>query len=100
MGSIVSESIDGESIDGENRIWGSTDGENKTGADYKTLDNNQTGSIDDIHRILILHSLLHPILQFQEIPIHLLALYTSPFLRIAAFQESHGYYIIWITFFK
>ena len=38
-GSIVSGSIDGGSIDEEN----------KTGADYKILDNNQTGSIDDNH---------------------------------------------------
>lgn len=39
-GNIVSGSIGVGSIDGENRIWGSTDGENKTGADYKILDNN------------------------------------------------------------
>ena len=58
----------------ENRIWGSTDVENKTVVGYRTLENNQPGSIDENRRILLLHSLLYPILQFQEIPIRLVAL--------------------------
>ena len=33
----------------ENIVSGNIDEENKTGADYKILDNNQTGSIDDNH---------------------------------------------------
>ncbi|MBP2656800.1 MAG: hypothetical protein H6Q73_4369 [Firmicutes bacterium] len=41
-------------IDEDNTALGNTvleniDEENKTGADYKILDNNQTGSIDDNH---------------------------------------------------
>ena len=87
LGSTDVESIDAGSIDGENKIWGSTDGENKIGEDYKTSDNNQTGSIDDNRWIPLPQSLLHPILQFQEIPIHLLALYSSPFWRIAAIKK-------------
>ncbi|WP_145096602.1 hypothetical protein [Sporomusa sp. KB1] len=71
-----------ESIDGENRIWGSTDGENKTVADYKTLENNQMGSIDENRWIPLPHILLHPIPQFRETPSHLLALYSSPLMKL------------------
>lgn len=60
---------------------GSTDGENKTGADYKTLENNQTGSIDGNRWNPLPHILLHPIPQFQETPSHLLARYSSPLMN-------------------
>jgi len=70
-------SIDAGSIDA-----GSIDGENKTDADYKILENNQTGSIDEIRWIPLPHILQHPIPQFQETPSHLLARYSSPLMKL------------------